>query len=70
MVITSAPGKVILLGEHAVVFGQPAIAVALDKRLRCHMHSHGAFMMNGAPLTEKAHPYVHGAIAKQLFDHR
>lgn len=28
----SAPGKAILFGEHAVVFGKPAIAVAVDKR--------------------------------------
>lgn len=33
-VTASAPGKAILFGEHAVVYGKPAIAVAIDKRAR------------------------------------
>ena len=34
MVTASAPGKVILFGEHAVVYGEPAIAGAIDLRIR------------------------------------
>ena len=34
MVLVSAPGKVTLFGEHAVVYGEPAIAVAIDRRVR------------------------------------
>jgi mevalonate kinase len=31
-VVASAPGKVILFGEHFVVYGEPAIVLAIDKR--------------------------------------
>lgn len=30
----SAPGKIILCGEHAVVYGQDALAMAISLRLR------------------------------------
>jgi len=33
----SAPGKVILSGEHAVVYGKPALVCAIDRRLTVHL---------------------------------
>jgi len=32
-VVASAPGKVTLFGEHAVVYGHPALVVAIDRRV-------------------------------------
>ncbi len=37
--VASSPGKVILLGEHAVVFGRLAIAGAIDRRLTVRVRS-------------------------------
>jgi mevalonate kinase len=34
MVTTSAPGKVYLFGEHAVVYGEPAVPCAIERRAR------------------------------------
>jgi mevalonate kinase len=31
----SAPGKVIVCGEHSAVYGHPVLAMAIDKRLEC-----------------------------------
>ena len=39
LVAASAPGKCILFGEHAVVYGQPAVAVAIEQRLTVSMSS-------------------------------
>jgi mevalonate kinase len=50
-VIASAPGKAILFGEHAVVYGKPAIAVAIDKNARVKIRER---------MDSKIHVEVHG----------
>lgn len=34
-IVASAPGKIIVTGEYAVLVGAPALAVAIDRRVRC-----------------------------------
>jgi mevalonate kinase len=67
MTTASAPGKIILLGEHAVVFGRPAIALAIDLRLKCSVSSSEQPTVNGQPLSDRAHSYVMTAV-KESWD--
>ncbi len=58
MTTTSAPGKIILLGEHAVVFGKPAVALAIDMRVRCTVNEVERSTVNGSESSERQHPYL------------
>ena len=58
----SAPGKVILFGEHAVVFGEPAIAAALNLRTAVLAEDSASKMLNGIPLHRESNPYPYFAL--------
>ena len=48
-VTASAPGKFVVLGEHAVVYGKPAIALAMDMRFSMTAHISKEFRVNNVP---------------------
>lgn len=69
VVTASAPGKCILFGEHAVVYGQPAVAVAVEQRVRVSLRPAKAWTIDGQPLAEGRHPHLQ-AIVKRLWPPR
>lgn len=63
--ICSAPGKVILFGEHAVVYGHPALAAATDQRTQVEVDCCGdRFTVNGYRIHDRFHSYLLKAVEK------
>ena len=58
MVQASAPGKCILFGEHAVVYGQPAVAVAIDQRMSVALELNDIWRIDGMRFSPHRHPHV------------
>ena len=60
----SAPGKLILFGEHAVVFGEPALSLAVDLRVEVYARRHTEWLADGHPLDHPRYAYVRSALEK------
>ncbi len=60
----SAPGKLILFGEHAVVFGEPALATAINLRAEVFARPHAEWRADGGSLDEPRYRYVKAAVQK------
>lgn len=64
VVTASAPGKLILYGEHAVVFGEPALSVAISLRTSVEAVPSSSFEVNEGPLEGSRYPYLEAALRR------
>ena len=62
MAACSAPGKIILFGEHAVVFGEPALAVAINLRTKVNVSRAADWSVNGGSINNLKQKYVKSAV--------
>jgi len=72
MTQASAPGKVYLFGEHAVVYGRPALACAIELRARVKVLStrREGVHVGGSRGAESIHKYPYLATAVRLLEQR
>jgi len=64
MTVAISPGKIILLGEHGVVYGKPALAMAISLKVAVDIEISSSYTVNSRPLDEKKHTYIKKAIER------
>ena len=62
MALVSAPAKILLIGENILFGGGPALAIALDLRLKVETKPAELYAVDGFKMTGGRHPYTMKAI--------
>ncbi len=64
----SAPGSLMLFGEHAVNYGEPAVALSINERSICNARVSNKFTVNDEELEQNKHPHIRGALLQGWTD--
>ena len=64
MIISISPGKIILLGEHGVVYGKPCLSLAISLKVAVNIEKSDAYTVNGKPMERRKHEYIMKAMEK------